>query len=297
MTEQKTVNVLLSAYNGEAHLQTQIESVLNQSYPNIKLYIRDDGSTDNTRRLLSAYESNERVCVIYGENKGFYQSFMELLRTAQTGDFWCFCDQDDVWLEDKVAEAVSALTSIPSTVPAAYHSAFDLCDAALAHRERAKIPSADFTFTRCFTDNLFSGFALTFNRAMREAMLRFPLQDCFHDWLAAAIAFGFGEVRFGTEPMALHRRLENSQTKETYGRRARLFLSSVFSDSYMKERNIAFSKTYSDAVSEQDKQLVMQRFSSFGLADRFGKAFASVKYRQTFFEELTVRALMLLGKL
>ena len=44
----KQVNVLISTYNGEKYLEEQVESIANQTYGNIKIFIRDDGSTDHT---------------------------------------------------------------------------------------------------------------------------------------------------------------------------------------------------------------------------------------------------------
>ena len=50
--EQPHVAVLLSAYNGERYIREQINSILSQDYPNITLYVRDDGSTDGTAAVL-----------------------------------------------------------------------------------------------------------------------------------------------------------------------------------------------------------------------------------------------------
>lgn len=52
----KKVNVLLSAYNGEKYIREQIESILEQSYKNIEIYVRDDGSKDGTLTILKEYE-------------------------------------------------------------------------------------------------------------------------------------------------------------------------------------------------------------------------------------------------
>ena len=87
----KPVNVLLSAYNGEAYIKEQIESILAQTVP-VHLYVRDDGSTDGTLSILAPYEAAGRLTLLRGENAGFGQSFMMLLAAAEDGDYWAFSE-------------------------------------------------------------------------------------------------------------------------------------------------------------------------------------------------------------
>lgn len=58
------VIVLLSTYNGEKFLEDQIKSILNQSYINVKLLIRDDGSTDKTVQILKKYNNHSSIKII-----------------------------------------------------------------------------------------------------------------------------------------------------------------------------------------------------------------------------------------
>ena len=102
----KPVNVLLSAYNGEAYIKEQIDSILAQTVP-VHLYVRDDGSTDGTLHVLAPYEAAGKLTLLRGENAGFGQSFMMLLAAAEEGDYWAFSDQDDVWEPHKMEWAVS----------------------------------------------------------------------------------------------------------------------------------------------------------------------------------------------
>lgn len=54
--EAKKVAICLSTYNGENYIEEQIESLLNQTYSNIKIYVRDDASSDQTRKKLQKYQ-------------------------------------------------------------------------------------------------------------------------------------------------------------------------------------------------------------------------------------------------
>ena len=103
------VNILLSTYNGEKFIKQQIESLLAQTYENIAIHVRDDGSTDGTIGLLNQYSGNPKVHLYFGDNLGYRKSFAWLLSNCCDADFYAYCDQDDVWMPDKISRAVLAL--------------------------------------------------------------------------------------------------------------------------------------------------------------------------------------------
>ena len=72
------VNVILSTYNGEKYIEEQLASLLAQDYPNIDIYIRDDGSTDSTIMILEKYVRQGKIHLLQGENLGFCGSFIGL---------------------------------------------------------------------------------------------------------------------------------------------------------------------------------------------------------------------------
>ena len=75
----KRVNILVSTFNGESYIDQQINSLIQQDYPNCHIYIRDDGSTDSTCSHLKKYENIEKIYITYGKNLGFLHSFKYLL--------------------------------------------------------------------------------------------------------------------------------------------------------------------------------------------------------------------------
>ena len=78
--ENSRVQVLMSTYNGERFLEEQIESLLSQSWKNLEILIRDDGSTDGTMEILERYCMRySNIQVFAGENVGVAKSFFELL--------------------------------------------------------------------------------------------------------------------------------------------------------------------------------------------------------------------------
>ncbi|MDE7083202.1 MAG: glycosyltransferase [Clostridia bacterium] len=107
----KSVAILLSTYNGERFLLEQLDTLLNQKGVEAEVFVRDDGSSDGTRQILTEYaENNPTVHLDFAENVGVGNSFMNLLYSVPDGfDFYAFADQDDIWEENKLAEAIRFL--------------------------------------------------------------------------------------------------------------------------------------------------------------------------------------------
>lgn len=112
-----SVLVLLSTYNGERFLREQLDSLYNQSGVDIHILARDDGSKDSTVEILEEYKANRgHLTILKGENIGAGKSFFEVSYYAQKEfsqfDYYAFCDQDDVWLPDKLISAVNSLENV-----------------------------------------------------------------------------------------------------------------------------------------------------------------------------------------
>ena len=92
----------MSTYNGEAFVAEQLESIINQTYKNIEIVIRDDGSSDNTVGIIKEYQKKYNNIKLYeGKNVGFVKSFFELLSLAKA-DYYSYADQDDVWIDNNL---------------------------------------------------------------------------------------------------------------------------------------------------------------------------------------------------
>ena len=105
----ETIDILMATYNGEKYVAKQIESILNQSYKNIRLVISDDCSKDGTREILKQYENDERVEIhLQKENLGYIRNFEFLLKQVKN-ELYMLSDQDDVWLEEKVEKSLETL--------------------------------------------------------------------------------------------------------------------------------------------------------------------------------------------
>lgn len=111
-----TVAVLLAAYNGVAWIREQLDSILSQSNVDVSIYISIDPSTDGTEAYCASYSAQHaNVSVLPGSGRfgGAARNFFRLIRDVDFAafDYIAFSDQDDVWLPDKLARAVTKLQS------------------------------------------------------------------------------------------------------------------------------------------------------------------------------------------
>lgn len=104
------IDILLATYNGEKYLREQIESILNQTYSNIRLIISDDGSIDRTIEIIREYEEKDKRVIGYFQEKnlGYVKNF-EFLLSKVENEIYMLSDQDDYWLPEKVEHTYNRL--------------------------------------------------------------------------------------------------------------------------------------------------------------------------------------------
>lgn len=115
------ISVLLATYNGGKYLSRQLDSLLDQSFQDFKVYIRDDGSDDNTLHIVRQYISDhpDRFELVEDstQHRGARDSFMFMLEHVPETDYYMFCDQDDVWLAQKIEKSLQALQTLENKIP------------------------------------------------------------------------------------------------------------------------------------------------------------------------------------
>ena len=107
---QETIDVLLATYNGEKYIKEQIDSILKQSYKNIRLIISDDCSKDKTQEILKEYEKKDNRIELHIQEKnlGVVKNIEFLLKQVKN-KYYMLSDQDDVWLPEKIEKSLETL--------------------------------------------------------------------------------------------------------------------------------------------------------------------------------------------
>jgi len=131
------VSVIIATYNREKYLKVAIASVLQQTYVNFELIIIDDGSTDNTLKLVKNF-SDPRMNYIYQNNKGRSSARNRGISIAK-GQYITFLDSDDLYLPTKLALQVNYMDNHPE-VGMIYTSAYCIDEAGdfIRHKYKAK---------------------------------------------------------------------------------------------------------------------------------------------------------------
>lgn len=175
------VVILLSTYNGDLYLREQIESILHQNYRNIEILIRDDGSTDSTIKLLDSYCCKYTNMSYYkGDNLKSARSFMDLVNNAPLADYYAFCDQDDIWKQDKIETALNMLKSSHSDL---YYSSYTTVDKrGVIIQENVNHHSHKDTLGASLVDLSVTGCTMVFTRKLWEDIIHSnPQNIMMHD--------------------------------------------------------------------------------------------------------------------
>lgn len=202
--------VLMSTFNGAAHLEEQVRSILDQDFADVTLVIRDDGSSDATPDCLKRFEALPNVRIARGNRLGLPQAFFTLIADAPDGaDLYLLADQDDIWHRDKVSAAATALASAPASDPRLYCSRLHLIDSDKNHIGLSPNWKRPPAFGNALIENICTGCTAAFNRAALE-LLRRGLPDTdpsdatrpviHHDWWLYLVISAFGRVIFDPVP-------------------------------------------------------------------------------------------------
>jgi glycosyltransferase involved in cell wall biosynthesis len=259
---QASVQILLSTYNGECWLPALWESLKQQSWDNWQLLIRDDGSADDTTYLIDHWvaESPERVVVLKDrEHVGTKESYNRLLEAAQ-GEYFCFCDQDDIWLPEKIHSMMVEVRAQEykhgKHTPILVHS-----DLIVTDEQLNTLHSSFWRFRRFrmkqnkkqyLVQNIVTGCASLFNQAAAE--LAFPIPDhaMEHDRWLALVTKWFGVV--SALPMALVKYRQHAYNQIGAFQQIRSVRKST--RAWCQQAN-AFLAQYYDRFTEEDRQCLL----------------------------------------
>ena len=209
----KSVTILLSTYNGAKYLREQLDSLLKQEGVDFNIFVRDDGSKDETCDILQEYADKGLLTFERGQNLGFSGSFSWLLNNAPKADYYSCCDQDDVWLPTKVLDGVNALENIQE--PAVYFTSLNVVDEKLNLITKDSHSHYNNDSKTLFADNVLmpqvNGCTMIFNEQLRELYMKIPTYNIFgHDYVLVTLAAAFGKVFFSNDSKILYRQHANN---------------------------------------------------------------------------------------
>lgn len=221
----KTVQVLMSSYNGEKYIREQIDSILAQQGVNVKLLVRDDGSSDSTCDILKEYENKKLLNVIYGENVGVFKSFLTLIDVCEQADYYAYSDQDDVWLRDKLITGVTKIENDDNGIPLLYCSALQRVNEKLEYQDIQSFRGMRTNIYSALVRERLAGCTFVFNNRLWELLngsSRLSINYSHDSWTVLMCYACGGKVIYDSVPHILFRRYGKNVSVDGGGLKKRI---------------------------------------------------------------------------
>ncbi|WP_044198171.1 glycosyltransferase family 2 protein [Dyadobacter tibetensis] len=205
------VSIALCTYNGEKHLEEQLNSLLNQTYEHFEIVVVDDASVDNTWEILRRYASEHSCIRLYQNdvNIGYNRNFERVLKKCR-GNYIAICDQDDIWHPEKIARQAMAMEGNQMV----YHDSELINE----HGDRLNIRMSEkFNFYKGSSPEAFlflncvSGHSIMLKRSVLTKALPFPKEGHYDQWLAY-VATSLGTIDYLKEALVQYRQHHSNAT-------------------------------------------------------------------------------------
>ncbi len=205
----------MAAYHGEKYIGAQIASIMPLLDAGDELIVSDDDPGGETQRVVERLSAVDgRIKYFSGEGRGVVKNFENALSKV-SGDYIFLCDQDDVWLPNKVDRVIRELESGATLV---LHDA-RVTDADLNETCGSffKAHGSKTGFLRNLGYNSYMGCCMAFKRELLLKALPFPDNIPMHDQWLGLLAERRGKTRLIAEPLILYRRHGETVTGKKKG--------------------------------------------------------------------------------
>ena len=265
-----SITVLMSTYNGDKYIREQIDSLLAQKGVSLSLLIRDDGSSDDTINIIEDYKKKyDSITLIKGDNLGPAWSFIELVNKAPESEYYAFCDQDDVWMSEKLSKAITLMEKRDASHPVMYYSNLMITDESLHEIRKFH----DYRYVKenkynAIVENMAAGCTMVFNKNVRDYVRRISHENTkyiyMHDAWIHLICVFFGEVIYDKNSYIYYRQhgmnvVGTSENKTTFKIISEK-ISRFFNKTIEPRRKLAesFYYTYSDLLDKADADCLVK---------------------------------------
>jgi len=310
---------MLATWNGAKFLGQQLESLDNQTVPQIDLWVSDDGSTDGTLQLLGEVQkewtkgkfevlhharvtSNLANTPTSGANENFRSL---ILNSAIKGDYFAFCDQDDIWDKDKLERAYNWLSKQPDDQPCLYCTRTRIIDSEENVTGLSPLFRKTPTFSNAVVQNIAAGNTIVLNKTAMELLRGATVNSDFvsHDWWSYIVVAAFGgKVKYDHVPSLSYRQHENNLIGENASWKARMTRMRLVFEGRFKSwnnRNRLALSSIEPLLPQETKQFLVS-FDAFrskrGLSAIWKLKSLNI-YRQTRFGQIGLYFASFIGKI
>lgn len=289
---EETVAICMATYNGGKYIAEQIDSIMKQSYTDWILFVRDDGSNDNTLEVIKkiASENKDNMVLIEekklegGSSKKNFATILGWVNEHYKFKYYMFSDQDDIWLPEKVETAIKTIKRIEkeNSGPILVHSDLKVVDADLNllgtsfwHYRRLNPAKRDIK--HLLVQNNITGCTMCWNSDLNRLLDLTEDAVAMHDWWIALTAACFGKIEYIKEPSILYRQHEGNVVGATKVNSIGFIIKRLCGSNHVRETlNMSmvqaetFAKYYSELLSDEQKKTII-RFASLKRKNKITK--------------------------
>ena len=218
------IDILLATYNGDKYIGEQLGSIINQTYQDWIVYIRDDGSNDDTVSIIKSYTALYPDKFVFIDDSlpsgSAKANFLKLLQYSKS-EYVMFCDQDDVWLNDKIENTLKLMVQIETEqdvmCPVLVHTDLTVVDSNLdvisnSFFDYQKLSKSKVKLANLLVQNNVTGCTVMVNRLLVDIATKEVSPKCLmHDWWFALFAQAYGKIAFLDKPTILYRQHSSNQ--------------------------------------------------------------------------------------
>lgn len=253
------VDIAMATYNGEKYIREQLDSIISQTFTDWRLFVRDDGSNDNTVDIVREYINKDtRIYLIEDDlgNLRVSRNFEQALSYCKA-PYTMFADQDDIWFENKIENSLSFIKKAEkSDVPILVFSNSVLSNETLSEQfgNNYTLTMAPSLRNFLFSNAGYQGSTMIFNEKLKEKLVPFFLNCPVHDYHVSLIALLYGKVYHIPSAMMLYRRHDNATTKQNLTFKERLVYLFKNKSFLYDEKMLNYLK---EIVSANEKQIAL----------------------------------------
>jgi glycosyltransferase involved in cell wall biosynthesis len=306
------VAILMGTKNGARFLAEQLDSLAAQTHQNWVLIVSDDGSNDDTLKILRAYRVKwpaGKLIVKEGPKQGFCANFQSMACDPSIkADYYAFCDQDDVWLPTKLEIAVKNIAAHQVhrnvTLPYLYCGRTTYVSENLEPIGISPLFVFPAKFRNALVQSIAGGNTMVFNQETKLALEKVGVVNVpSHDWWLYLLVSGIGgEVYYDKVPQILYRQHDDSIVGENRSFTSKCFRAYTLLRGRFRNwntKNIEAMHVVNGMLTE-DNQEILRLFKllrSAKLIDRFRLMEVCGLYRQTWRGTVTLFLAALLKKI
>jgi glycosyltransferase involved in cell wall biosynthesis len=268
------IDILLATHNGEQFIEEQLESLFRQTFQSFRLIVRDDASNDSTLDVIERYRSRYPSRIVAHVNpwrRGPCGTF-SLLAEDSVAPYVAFCDQDDIWREDKLEIGVATAKRIEAerktNTPVLVFSDLTLIGEnnqtlASSMWKMMHVNPRRVSLGSLLVQNLVSGCTILANRSLLRQALPIPEDAVMHDFWFGLVAAAFGVIHPLYEATVRYRQHQGNAVGSGGVRGAADALMRVTDDQRFKEgidasrrQSEAFASRYSNELTPHQKAIL-----------------------------------------